>query len=135
MRVEAVGEALGFLLRYRKYAAAGEHEAPAFQLEVHRIGAQPVVSARFAAVGEQAIGRGRPVSLLVHFEALAQPGFGRCCRKLFRVDRLRIGMPPPLGQQPFQRRKLESAIDIGEIALGPEQIGKQQMAMHAKVYH
>ena len=76
MRVEAIGEALGFLLRYRKYAAAGEHEAPPSSLRC-------TGSARSRGVcparrRRRAGNRARPaVPLLVHLEALAQPGFGR----------------------------------------------------------
>jgi hypothetical protein len=44
-------------------------------------------------------------------------------------------LPPPFAKELLQRRRVEFAIDVAEIPVGPEQVGYQQAAMHAKVYH
>ena len=121
MGVECIHQLPGFIGRYREARCIGQHHAVCVNAEVHRIGAQPAVLARLAALSAKRERGKRKLPAAVHAETGRQPAFGRA-----GLDQSALAA----GHKRFQRRQLEFAKGRRVCKRGPEQMGDEQVAIH-----
>ena len=121
MILQRLHERLCFVCSEIEKRAIEEREPSALDLDMHRVGAQPVRAAGIAAVELERERRDRPVVLAFDFERLAEPAFGGDRGKALRAGAC---------EQRRKGGKMEAARDgFGRLAR-PEQIGNQQRAVH-----